>query len=174
MFSLGGITKNLTDLLATYWPIISHGKSARFEYCFQGSERCFSILTYSPENGYFVSIFDDITELKRQEDKIKSLSKFPSENPLPVLRIKKGEGTILYGNAAALLLLNEWNIKVGERAPDDINQLVADCLKSNIKIEREQIYGAKVFSMLFAPVIVEGYVNIYANDVTERRKLRKD
>jgi PAS domain S-box-containing protein len=168
-----GVKTDLVGLLATYWPIISHGKSARFDYRFQGSERCFSILAYSPEKGYFVSIFDDITELKQQENKIKSLSKFPSENPLPILRIN-GAGTILYGNEAALSLLTEWSSQVNKRAPEDICQLVSDSLKSNIKIELEQTFGAKVFSLLFAPVSLEDYVNIYANDITERKKAEQE
>lgn len=167
------IKTNLIDLLATYWPIISHGKSARFEYRFQGSERCFSILAYSPEKGYFVSIFEDITELKRQENKIKSLSKFPSENPLPILRIN-GAGTILYGNEAALSLLIEWKSQVNKRAPEDICQLVTNSLKSHIKIELEQSFGTKVFSLLLTPVTLEGYVNIYANDITERKKAEQE
>ena len=160
-------------MLATNWPIISRGKSARFEYRVKSSERCFSILAYSPEKGYFVSIFEDVTELKQQESKVKSLSKFPSENPLPVLRID-GKGTILYGNIAALLLLTVWNTKIGECAPESISQLVADSLKSNIKIELEQTYGGKAFSLLFAPVTSEGYVNVYANDITERKKAEQE
>ena len=31
-------------------------------------------------------------------------------------------------------------------------------------------FGAKIFSLLFVPVILEGYVNIYGNDITERKK----
>ena len=62
-----------------------------FDTCLQSRKRLFR------------SIFEDVTELKKQESKIKSLSKFPSENPLPVLRID-GKGIILYGNIAALLV----------------------------------------------------------------------
>ena len=72
-----GINNNLVDLLVTLWPIISHGKSARFEYCPQGSEKCFSIVAYSPEKGYFVSIFEDITELKNKKTKLRVYLSFP-------------------------------------------------------------------------------------------------
>ena len=34
----------------------------------------------------------------------------------------------------------------------------------------EETYGNTVFSLLFVPITKEGYVNIYANDVTERKK----
>src|SRR5208337_304760 len=111
----------------------------------------------------------DITERKQQEREIESLAKFPSENPNPIFRID-GKGTILYGNSAGASLLTAWNSKVGERAPEHINQVVADALASNKRIELEETYGAKIFSFLFAPVTLEGYVNIYTNDITERKK----
>ncbi|MBL7135289.1 MAG: hypothetical protein ISS81_01690 [Candidatus Marinimicrobia bacterium] len=41
------------------------------------------------------------------EEEINRLAKFPSENPSPVLRVKK-DGTILFANKAATLLLNAW------------------------------------------------------------------
>jgi PAS domain S-box-containing protein len=110
-----------------------------------------------------------ITERKRQERKIENLSKFPSENPNPVLRID-GNGTILYCNQAGAALLTVWNSKVGERAPEHISQVVAYALASNKRNEVEETLEAKTFSLLFAPVTVEGYVNIYANDITERKR----
>ena len=51
---------------------------------------------------------------------------------------------------------------------------MAESLKSNRKIEVDQIFGAKVFSILFAPISSEGYVNIYANDITERKKAEQE
>ena len=51
---------------------------------------------------------------------------------------------------------------------------MADSLKSNIKIELEQTHGGKAASLLFAPVTSEGYVNVYANDITERKKAEQE
>ena len=67
-------------------------------------------------------------------------------------------------------VLTGWNSKVGERAPEKISQVVTDALASRKRIEVEETYGAKTFSLLFAPVTLESYVNIYANDITERKK----
>ena len=127
---------------------------------------------YSPKKGYLVSIFEDITERKNQEREIESIAKFPSENPNPIFRID-GKGAILYGNSVGVSLLTLWNSKVGKRAPEHISQVVAEVLASNKRIEIEETYGAKTFSLLFAPVTLEGYVNIYANDITERKKVEE-
>jgi PAS domain S-box-containing protein len=115
--------------------------------------------------------FRDITERKQQTHKIESIAKFPSENPNPVFRIDRN-GTILYGNAAGASFLNVWNSKVSELAPKHISQVVVDALSSNKRIELKETCGTKNFSLLFAPVTLEGYVNIYANDITERKLMQ--
>ena len=117
----------------------------------------------------FVTAARDITQHKQQDREIANMAKFPSENPNPVFRIK-GNGTILYSNAAGASFLVAWNSKVGESAPEHISQIVADALASNKKIEIEESFESKTFLLSFAPVIMEGYVNIYANDITERKK----
>ena len=114
----------------------------------------------------------DITERKQQELKIENLVKFPSENPNAVFRIDKN-GTILYENASGDSFLKIWNSKIGEHAPKYISQVVADALASNKRIELEENCETKTFSLMFAPIISEGYVNIYANDITERKKVDK-
>ena len=61
-----------------------------------------------------VSVARDITERKKAEEQISALSKFPSENPSPVLRIAK-DGEILYSNTAGLELLAHWGVKIGKK-----------------------------------------------------------
>ncbi len=111
----------------------------------------------------------DITERKQQEREIENIAKFPSENPNPIFRID-GNGTILYGNQAGASFLTTWNSKVGGQVPENIRQIVADTLASNSRVNVEKTYGTRTFSLMFAPVISESYVNIYANDITERKK----
>ena len=116
-----------------------------------------------------VHVARNITERKQREREIEDIARFPSENPNPIFRIDE-KGTILYGNLAGNSLLTEWNSKIGERAPEDISRVAAEALAFDKKLELEETYGAKTFSLLFAPIFLEGYVNIYANDVTERKK----
>lgn len=120
-----------------------------------------------------VHVARNITERKQREREIENIARFPSENPNPIFRID-GKGTILYGNLAGNSLLSAWNSKVGDRAPERISRVVAETLSSDTRVELEQTYGAKTFSLLFAPVTLEGYVNIYANDITKRKKLETE
>jgi PAS domain S-box-containing protein len=116
-----------------------------------------------------VLVFRDITERKQQERALENMAKFPSENPNPVFRVDRN-GIILYGNQAGAFFLTAWNSKVGEHAPENISRAVAEALASNKRIEIEETYGAKIFLLLFGPVTLEDYVNIYALDITERKK----
>jgi PAS domain S-box-containing protein len=135
----------------------------------QETEKWFHVSLYCPQRGHFVSISEDITQRKQLEREIEVIARFPSENPNPIFRID-GKGTILYGNMAGDSLLATWNCKVGERAPEHISQAVANALSSDKRTELEETYGNKALSFLFVPITSEGYVNIYANDITERKK----
>ena len=80
----------------------------------------------------------DITEHKETEKVIVNLSKFPSENPNPVLRIAK-DGEVLYSNKAGELLLNKWGSGIGKTVPEKWCNLVAEALKSQkVKVKKEE------------------------------------
>jgi len=79
-----------------------------------------------------------ITKYKKIEDKIESLSNFPSENPMPVMRFSK-DGFILYANNASRPLLKKWNCKIGSPVPTELNQRIKETvdLKISQKIRSE-------------------------------------
>ncbi len=166
---LPGIEKDPADLIGIYGKVALTGEPVQFENHAELLGKWFKIAVYCPEKGHFVTLLEDITEHKRQEREIENLAKFPSENPNPIFRVD-GKGTILYGNQAGASFLAAWNSKVGEHAPEHISQVVVEALASDKRIELEETRGTKIFSLLLAPVISEGYVNIYANDITERKK----
>ncbi len=56
----------------------------------------------------------DATKRKQAEREIKSLARFASESPSPILRVS-GDGLIAYANAASLPLLEAWLTGPGER-----------------------------------------------------------
>ncbi len=115
------------------------------------------------------NLFEDVAERKKAEGETRSIARFPSENPNPVLRIA-GDGTILYSNPAGLLFLKEWNSGVGELAPDKWRALVSDSLSSETKKEFDENYGQSSFSFLMVPVSASGYVNMYGSDITKRKQ----
>jgi len=115
-----------------------------------------------------VHVARDITERKKAEEEIKSLSRFPAENPNVVMRISK-DGNMLYSNNAGLPILNEWKCQVGQPVPSKWHQLVTDVFKSGIKKEFEEKLNGQTFLIMLAPVVDEGYVNVYGRDITERK-----
>jgi len=55
----------------------------------------------------YTEVTRDFTERIKNEEEIKSLSKFPSENPYPVLRVDNN-GTILFSNKPGSVILDLW------------------------------------------------------------------
>lgn len=123
---------------------------------------------------FLQAILSDITKQKESEEEIKALAKFPSENPFPVMRIKK-EGMITYANKAAGSILEKWGIEVGGQVPENWQKLMEESFDPENKNRVEAIEKAdgKYYSLSLSPVIEEGYMNIYGLDVTERRKAVK-
>jgi diguanylate cyclase (GGDEF)-like protein/PAS domain S-box-containing protein len=114
----------------------------------------------------------DITERKRNEEQIQILSKFPAENPYPVMRIAP-DGMLLYANKSSEPLLAMWNIGIGQAIPKEWQTWNAEVFSSRQNKEVEIKCGERVFSCILAPIVDAGYVNVYGRDFTERRQAEK-
>ena len=128
-------------------------------------------LTFAPvkDMGY-VNIYGlDITERKRAEEAAVSLSKFPSENPSPVLRIG-ADGAVVYHNTASSCLVQTWECSVGSFLPASKTTVVDAVLATGEPREIEEEVNGRVLALTFAPVKDMGYVNIYGLDITERKR----
>jgi len=113
--------------------------------------------------------FTDIRESKRAHEEIESLSRFPSENANPVLRVAE-DGLVLYANEASRGLLSSWGCEEGQRLPDEWREVASDVSSSGLSGEAEVEVEDRTISLTFAPVVEAGYVNVYGLDVTERRR----
>ena len=111
----------------------------------------------------------DITERKRAEAAVVSLSKFPSENPNPVLRIGI-DGRIIYHNAASIRLVQSWGCAGGAFLPPSKKAVVKAVLETGEPREVEEEVFDRIFALTFAPIEGMGYVNIYGLDITERKR----
>jgi len=100
---------------------------------------------------------------------IKSLAKFPAENPFPVLRLKQ-DGNILHANEASQALLRDWGCKVGGYAPKFWCDLATEALASQSRRTIDIGCGQQVYSFVVAPISDAGYVNLYGADITERKR----
>jgi PAS domain S-box-containing protein len=114
----------------------------------------------------------DITDRKNAEEQIRSLARFPDENPNPVLRAGS-DGRLLYANSASEPLLRFWETRVGQDVPAEVfrttEKVLADAAPASIDVS----CGARIYQVCFAPIAKEGYVNLYAMDVTDRKRAEK-
>jgi diguanylate cyclase (GGDEF)-like protein/PAS domain S-box-containing protein len=118
-------------------------------------------------------VAEDTTERKRAEEEIRGVSKFPAENPNPVMRIGRN-GTILYANESSAAILTTWGRDVGQNVPDDWQKWIAVNFESGISKEVEIECNRRIFSCNLAPIVAEEYVNIYGRDITERKQAEQN
>ena len=111
-------------------------------------------------------------ERRRAEEEIRSLAKFPSENPNPVIRIAK-DGTVLYANDASLPLLDVWGCQVSQCLPDEWYRIILDVFGYGTSKVNEIQCGDRIFSLTFAPVVEADYVNLYGLDITDRKRVEE-
>jgi len=130
------------------------------------AEISFSLVSMK-DKSYIMAMVRDITERQRAEEKIKSLAKFPSENPNPVLRISK-DGTIIYANDGSTPLLKALNCAVDQVLPKKWLNMVKEIFDSNRNKEIEVRIQDQVFLVLFSPIIDSGYICVYGRDITDR------
>ncbi|MFC1482720.1 PAS domain S-box protein, partial [Candidatus Margulisiibacteriota bacterium] len=116
-----------------------------------------------------VGIIRNITERKKAEAKIINLSKFPSENPNPVMRISR-DGTLLFKNDASDPLLNIMEYQKNKPFGAPWLNIIQETLSTNTPKQSDHVCSCgKTFSITFSPVIDANYVNIYALDITGRK-----
>lgn len=120
------------------------------------------------------SIIRDVSERKKAEEKIRSLAKFPEENPNPVIRVQ-GDGQVQYFNQPAREMLSSlgWNDKAP--MPQPLLAAVKDVLEHGVKNEIElENSDRRQFAVVLSPSPTENWVNLYGRDITERKKAEKE
>jgi PAS domain S-box-containing protein len=119
-----------------------------------------------------VGIVLDITERKKAEKETESMAKFPAEDPEPVLRISS-DGTFLFANQASQNVLKESQSKKDRTLIVTLRRHAADALSSNEHSLFEEEHDGRILQFSVVPVASEGYANLYATDITERKQMEK-
>ncbi|MEW6101048.1 MAG: PAS domain S-box protein [Candidatus Omnitrophota bacterium] len=136
-------------------------------------EKCEHIRDSSGKIIRSMGMVHDITDAKKATETIEKLSRFPLENPSPVMRIAR-DCRLLFANKASEQLLKEWKCAIGQIVPGDWCKRVVSALRKGVKQEIEIGYGNRVFLFSLTPIKEGGYVNLYALDITERRKAEQE
>ncbi len=121
----------------------------------------------------FTTYIRDISERKRQAKEIVSLAAFPSESPLPVLRINR-PGVVIYANRASDALLDYWGCNRMQTVPIYWKRVVEEVLSTGRAREVEVTTRDGIFSLLLAPVPDLDYVNVYGRDITAMRRAEEE
>jgi PAS domain S-box-containing protein len=111
----------------------------------------------------------DITEQRLAQEEIQSLSRFPEENPNPVMRIAP-DGTLLFANKASQPLREMWRVEVGQRVPEDCRALIGTVYIDGAVREVDVPCGERIFLCSLSPIRQAGYVNVYGRDITDRKR----
>jgi PAS domain S-box-containing protein len=116
--------------------------------------------------------YENITDRKKAETQIADLARFPQENTNPVLRIAR-DGTLLYSNAAGNSLLPILGAQVNQPVNGIWAERIERALKAGHPSDVEIQIDAQAFTATLAPVPDRNYVNVYARDITEQKRLRE-
>jgi len=118
----------------------------------------------------FVGVKQDLSERKRAQEDIRALSRFPNENPHPVLQFAR-DCTLLYANVSVRKLCQCLDWSVGHPVSGRWAKLICEALASGMRSDIEVVCGETMYSLSFAPILEAGYVNVYGRDVTDRQHL---
>ena len=110
-----------------------------------------------PEFGFINIYGTDITAAK-------AITKFPDQNPNPVLRMSM-DGKLQYTNDAGQYIRNEWKIGLG----DGVLPELVEHSKLDTPSPLEMEVGNKVFAFYVITVPEFGFINIYGTDITASR-----
>ncbi len=114
-------------------------------------------------------ITTDITRQKELENELLSLSRFPEENPYPVMRFSN-TGELLYSNQGGQPFLEMWRFFETKRLPADIQSVIGAILNKSRSDVIYLNFNERVYSMFIVPISEQGYVNIYGRDITDLKK----
>ena len=121
----------------------------------------------------YISIRTDITDKKLAEENAKLLARFASENPDPVLRFNL-RGELLYANLASSSIIQFWNLDKNPVIPDEWLNIIRHCMVENTQQKHEVKVDDVHYSILFAPVPQEAYLNLYARNISDIKSAEKD
>ncbi len=194
---LPGIEKDPADWIGRYGEVALKGKPIKFEQFAEPLKKWFSVYAYSPEKGYFATIFEDITEHKEAEDTLKESEKRFRDlaNLLPEAIYEMNlEGKITFANKISLKVFgyteqdyingfNAFQMVAPEELPK-MKENIGNILKGKTAPRSGNEYLAmrkdkSTFPtvMFSSPIMHEGKavgIRGIAIDITERKKAENE
>jgi len=121
---------------------------------------------------FLQGIMLDVTEQRRNRETIEQLSRFPEENPHPILRVGD-DGLIRYANPAARNTWRELQAEPGRPLPAAWQGQLRLARSLGRPHESEITCAGRIFNLVWVPVKDTEYVNVYGRDITSQRALEE-
>ncbi len=117
----------------------------------------------------------DISEQKLMEKQVRSLVKFPEENPHPVIRTS-ATGEIIYANRASNNLLKYWGkeSKNKNMLPDYWKKIINEVVEMQKPRSIELNIDEEFFIFSITPVPEEGETYIYGIDISDKHRQEQE
>jgi PAS domain S-box-containing protein len=191
---LKGFRETNPELIEIAGRVASTGEKARFEGFWAALKKWFVVSMYSPQKGYYVCVFDDVTQRRNMEDALRESNEFNTSIlnncPNPVLVINP-DTSIRYVNPALERLTGCHSEElVGFKSPrewlpntlqdpevsdwQDIPTKQIEVVEKLLKNKSDNYFWIEVNSV---PVIHDGVLRYYVilwNDITEQKELREN
>lgn len=113
-------------------------------------------------------IIQDIDQQKKSEQQIQLLARFPEESPDAVLRLDL-EGHVLYSNKPGQTLA-----AFIEKNLHEFGSIISKALAQQKVYSHEVHVENNVLQIIIVPILDDGYVNVYARDITERKQYEEE
>lgn len=107
-------------------------------------------------------------EILEKRTELERFARLPNENPHPILRISR-DGELLYFNRASLELLRLSGADPTQPLPPAWKKLACEGYDHRMNRTVELEFSKRFFSITFAPVVEQGYLNVYGFDITDRK-----
>ena len=114
-------------------------------------------------------LLESIAEIKKSQEEVRSLSLFPQQNPNPVMRVSL-KGKVLYANEACHPLKKVWTNSDPNLLTNEWRQITKEIYHSKRAQYLDVQSGDQYFSVTFTPIPGSKYVNIYAHDISDRKR----
>ena len=167
-----GIKKTNPELFEIYSKVALTGKPAEFETNIPTLGFWLSIKVFSSRKGYFIAVFENVSERKRIEEEREFVARFPAENPNSIMRVGL-DNRLIFANPASAPILKSWKCKLNTLVPVEIQKEIAAV--SKVKKPREFKFDCddRSYSFVLVAVPEHHYVNMYGRDITDNRKAEK-
>ena len=118
-----------------------------------------------PEFGFTNLYGTDVTATR-------AITKFPDQNPNPVLRVSR-DGRLLYANPAGALVKKAFGAEIGQELTQSLCERVVAIAEAASPETLEVEQDGRIFALLVVPVFEFGFINVYGTDITAAREVEE-